>query len=566
MKTGLYILTLVCVTSNWLSAQILEKEVIFDLDKKEARTAAINGYPNDILVDDAKRQFELVYITKAKPKSLTKNHVVFDYDLNHVETITKEIELVKSSGNAEPVEELAKSHPNYRGDQLVQTSLQYTVAITGATRLEKTEVTHTYNWTKAQYESETKVLEEVKAKNLFGKIIYNPYAFHFNDPANGDLIYASEIVPKTLGREGILLRRVTPDLEMTEIGKIDFKYFQRQFYGGWVKNEKGGSDLIMIYAAAGGKGVYKPKQNQSPNVNEWTYVRIGSDGTVKNRASFQTKVNNWNILGSVYSNGSVFVYGPGETKDVNSKHQDLISIIGTGKQDAFQILKVTGDKVDFVSGPALEEMNAKAAKPESQKKFIEYDGRKVDFRNFSFSSNGDIFISAQDYSTDARTTLPLYKDLFMFHFAADGTFKRLYGINSVKEKAGLGGAIDQNTDPRFYPDQGEVFQGSDGTMYWNIYGVQRIDKYSRTWVSYNTEYTETNWIPRLTGAIAKFDVASGQVEEFKKLGNGDFTLYNIPSIGTPSVAIENGTKRVYIGNGGEKGRQIWLGKIDPATL
>ncbi len=158
------------------------------------------------------------------------------------------------------------------------------------------------------------------------------------------------------------------------------------------------------------------------------------------------------------------------------------------------------------------------------------------------------------------------KDFFLFHFAADGTFKRLYGLESVKDKAGIAGAIDPNTDPRFYPDEGEVFQGSDGTMYWNIYGVKRVDKYVSSWTSGSYEYTETTWIPRLTGAIAKFDVASGTVDEVKQLGNGDFTLYRIPSIGTPSIAIEGGTKRIYIGNGGEKGRQIWLGKMDPSTL
>ncbi|MFY0652693.1 MAG: hypothetical protein JXQ96_11695 [Cyclobacteriaceae bacterium] len=564
MKKSICILILLLGSVQFLSAQILEKEVVFDLDKKEARTAAINGYPNDIVVNDDKKQFELVYVTKAKSKYLVKNRIVFDYDLNHVETITDEIE-VGGDYQDGPTVEIAKTNPNFKGERIVQTSLQYVVTATSK-RLEKTEVTYNYNWQKGEYDSETKVLEEVKAKNLFGKPLYNPYAIHYNDPATGDLIYISGITTKALGTEGYKISRVTPDLTLTEIGRIPFAYVQKQFYAHWVTNDNGSADLIMIYASAGGKGVYKPKANQSPNVNEWTYVRLNSKGEVVNKAGFQTKVHNWNILGSVLRNGSVYVYGPGETKGVNEEHQKLMAYPGIGKQDAFQILKVTGDNVDFVSGPSLDDINAVATKPVDQKKLIEYDGRKVEFRNFSFSSNGDIFVSAQDWSLDARSTLPLYKDFFMFHFAADGSFKRFYGIESVKDKAGIAGALDPNTDPRFYPDEGEVFEGANGSMYWNIYGVKRVDKYVSSWTSGGYEYTETTWLPRLTGAIAKFDVASGKIDAMKKLGNDEFTLYRIPAIGTPSISIENGTKRIYIGNGGAKGRQIWLGKIDPSTL
>lgn len=565
MKTRNYILYIFMLLSGVVHAQILEKEVVFDLDKKEAGTAAINGYPNDIVVDDVKKQFELVYVTKAKKKYLVKNRIVFDYDLNHLNTITDEIDL---SGNAEdgPSLEITKSNPNFRGEHIVQTSLQLTTTLASTYKLEKTEVTMDYDWTSGQYNSKMKVLEEVKAKTLFGKAMYNPYTTHYNNPLTGDLIYVNGVIEKTFSTTGYKISRVTPDLEKTDVDMIEFSYYQKFFDGGFITNEEGLQDKILIFAAAGGKGVYKPKNNQSPNVNEWTYVRLGPNGKIKGRASFQTKVNNWDILGAVLKDGSVYVYGPGETKGVNDEHQKLMAIIGTGKQDAFQILKVTGNQTDFVAGPTLDAMNSVASKPANQKKVIEYDGRKVEFRNFNFAANGDMFISAQDYSKDARTTMPLYKDFFMFHFGKDGSFKRLYGIESVKDKSGLAGAVDPNTDPRFYPDNGEVFQGKGGTMYWNIYGVNRVDKYVSTWTSGNYEYTQTTWIPRLTGAIAKFDVVSGSIDEVKEFGDGEFTLYNIPSIGTPSIAIENGTKKIYIGNGGTKGRQIWLGKMDPSKL
>ncbi len=561
MKKTVYTLTILMLAGLTGLAQILDKEVTFDLTKKEAGGAAFNGYPNDIVIDDANQQFELVFVTKSKPSYVVQNRLIFDYDLNYKETITEEYELVEGG---EVPEVVRKTNPNYKGDVIenVNLDLKWTPA---GIRMQKKKVSYTYNWDKGDYDYAEEVLEQLKVKELFGKTMYNPYTWHCNDPANGDLIYVSGTIdPKQkFATQGYKIRRVNTDLEVSDVGMIDFKYYQKFFNAGWVTTDTGESFAVLIFANAGGKGVYQPKVNQSPTVNEWTYLAIKADGTVINRATFQTKVNNWYILGTKYKDGSVYIYGPGETKGVGDKHQELMAAIGTGKQDAFQVIKVTGDKVDFVAGPSLDEMNDKASKPASQKKFIEYDGRKIDFREFNFASNGDIFISAQDFSTDVTTTLPLYKDLFMFHFGADGTFKRLYGINSIK-KTGVKGIVDRNTDPRFYPEEGVVYQAPSGSMYWMLSGVQQISKYVSKSYSYNTETTTTTWIPRFNCAIAKFDPESGTLDEFQKLGNDDFLLYQLPNTGAVLTPFDGGSKLLFLGYGGEKGRQLWLGKLDPS--
>lgn len=544
------------------AAQILEKENIVDIEKKTAYA----GYPSDIRIDDAKKQFQLVYVTKEKKKEIRRNRLVFDYDLNLVDDIQETIPVSGKvdRSKAENADKVKDMPANYRGEEFTTTSLSITGIMNN--KIEKVETTYTYNWTSNSYEKKTKVLEQVKTKELVGKPASNPYIGHYVN-SDGDLIYLTGTVDKErLVVLSYKAHKINVNLEKELIDEWKFDYVQRQFYAGTL-DVNGEPHIIYVFANAGGK-VYKKKVNQSPVANEWTYIRLSEKGKVVNRAKFQTKANNWQILGVQEQDGSVFVYGPGESKGVGESHQDLLTPIGTGKQDVFQILKVTGDKVDFVSGPSLDKINDKIVIPASQKKADKYDGKRVDFRNFNIAANGDIFINAQDYSINPQVGYPAYKNLMMFHFAADGTFKRLYSIESQKKKSGVGGVVDPATDPRYIKDRGEVLSAPSGAMYWITYTVKQISKSVASWTEGSYEYTQTTYVPRYTGAIAKFDPEAGTLDAYKELGNDQFLLYAIPSIGIPSIAIDGGTKIVFIGYGSTKEtkRKIWLGKLDPLKM
>ncbi|WP_420316511.1 hypothetical protein [Ekhidna sp.] len=565
MKKIIAIQILIC-TLFQVPAQLLEKENIIDLSKKDSRFSAFYGFPNEVIVNDQNQQFELVYVNKVKRKSIKRNRLVFDYDLNLISDHSEEIEVRGYDANQTTVKtDAAKMPANYKGEDYSTTML--TLGGSMNNKIEKTEATYNYNWTSRTYDVETKVIEKVKAKELVGKTMQNPYVLHYNNAA-GDLLYVSGTVnKKRLVVDAYKVHRIKPNMESEVVAEWSFDYVQRHFFGGWFLTETGDVNMILVFANAGGK-VYKPKVNQAPNPNEWTYVRLSPKGELMNKATFKTKANNWQILGAYEKDGSVYVYGPGESKDVNEKHQDILAAIGTGKQDVFQILKVTDDKVDFVAGPTLDEINQLSVKPAGQKKKVEYDGKRVAFGNLNIAPNGDIFINAQDWSLDARSTKPLYKSLLMFQFAADGTFKRLYGIESQKEKAGIGGAIDPDTDPRFFQDQGQIFTGPNGNMFWNTFTVNQINKYVSKWTEGSIEYTQTTIVRRFTGAIAKFDPESGTLEDYQKLGDEKFLLYALPSEGIPSISIDGGKKKIFLGYGSTKEtkNQIWLGKLDPAKL
>ncbi|WP_421764355.1 hypothetical protein [Ekhidna sp.] len=565
MKKIIAIQILICMLFQ-VPAQLLEKETIIDLSKKDSRFSAFYGFPNEVIVNDQNQQFELVYVNKVKRKSIKRNRLVFDYDLNLISDHSEEIEVRGYDANQTTVKtDAAKMPANYKGEDYTTTML--TLGGLMNNKIEKTEAKYDYNWTSRTYDVETKVIEKVKAKELVGKTMQNPYVLHYNNAA-GDLLYVSGTLnKKRLVVDAYKVHRIKPNMESEVVAEWSFDYVQRHFFGGWFLTETGDVNMILIFANAGGK-VYKPKVNQAPKPNEWTYVRLSSKGELMNKASFKTKANNWQILGAYEKDGSVYVYGPGESKGVNEKHQDILAAIGTGKQDVFQILKITDDNVDFVTGPTLDEINQLSVKPAGQKKKVEYDGKRVAFGNLNIAPNRDIFINAQDWSLDARSTKPLYKSLLMFQFAADGTFKRLYGIESQKEKAGIGGAIDPDTDPRFFQDQGQVFAGPNGNMFWNTFTVNQINKYVSKWTEGSIEYTQTTIVKRFTGAIAKFDPESGTLEDYQKLGDDKFLLYALPSEGIPSISIDGGKKKIFLGYGSTKDtkNQIWLGKLDPAKL
>jgi hypothetical protein len=541
--------------------QILDKENVIDIAKK----TAYSGYPSDIRINDQEKKFELIYTTKEKKKELRRNRLVFDYDLNLLDDIQEVISLRdKIDRKTETSTESDVLPKNYRGEEFSNTELR--IAGMSGGKIEKVETKYTYNWTSQSYEKETNVLEEVKVKALIGKPGSDPYAGHYNNE-DGDLIYLSGTVdPKRIAVLNFKAHKINANLEKELMGEWGFDYVQRPFFAGFLDNN-GELNPVYIYANAGGK-IYKKKINMSPEPNEWTYVRLGPNGELLNTAKFKTKANNWQILGVKEKDGSVFVYGPGESKGVGEKHQDVYAAIGTGKQDVFQILKVTGNNVDFVAGPTLDEINDKVSIPAGQKKAEEYDGKRVVFENFSFAENGDIFINAQDYGVHAKVGKPLYKSLFMFHFGSDGSFKRLYSIASQKNNSGLGGVVEPLTDARFWKDEGEVVSGPSGAMYWATYTAQSIAKSIDSWTVGNYEYTQTTYIPQYTGAIAKFDPENGVLEAYNELGTNQFYLYAIPSRGIPSIRIDNGTKMIFLGYGNTKEtrKQIWLGRLDPLKL
>lgn len=529
------------VAGNNFAQQMLTEKIV-DISKKAAK-----GAPSNIVMDDTKQQIDIIYTTKTKNKLVKFDVLQFDYDLNLINEFSDEQEVEKARTK---YQWFAK---RYKGDEYSVTGLRLGGMM--ANKLELVETSYQYGWFSGKYKAKEKVLKEVKAKNLFGKAMTNPHYMHWTNAETGNLIYINGVVNlKTFSTEKYIINRINTDLEKTVVKEFEIGYAQRLLNYSYITD--GGGDVYAVFADAGGKGVYKPKNNQSPTPARWTYMRFSSDGSLKEKIHFDTKILNWSISGATESNGAVYIYGSGESKGAGSEHQGMMTPIGTGKQDAFQVVKIAGGKAEFVTSPSLDQINAAAVKPPNQKKNIEYNGRKVEVRGITITSSGDSFITAQDFSGGAIKGAGGYQDLYMLHFAADGSFKRFYGVKSSQDKGGVAGLADEKTNPRQYPTNGTVFEGSNGKLYWMMEVVQDVLKYSEE--GYNT--VTTYWIPLRNIRAGQIDIATGQIDKFDILGDGKFFLYN----NIAPLDINGGKQRIYLGTGGERGRQLWLAKFDPS--
>jgi len=525
------------------------KEQIVDLSKKAATgtTYDTEATPSHVVTDDAKQQIDIYYTTKTKRKLIKFDVIQLDYDLNVINQYSDEQELEKARTKYDWFGK------RYRGDAYTITGLR----LGGITmnKLELVETKYTYGWFTGKYKAKEKVLKQLKAKKLFGSQIYNPRFLHWTNLETGNLIYINAVYnKKTLGPEKYVINRINTDLEKTVVEEFDIGFFQRLLKYNYIEN--GGGDVFMISGDAGGKGVYKPKVNQSQTPARWTYIRFAGDGTFKEKVHFDTKVLNWAVSGAAEKDGAVYIYGSGESKGAGENFQTLLAAIGTGKQDAFQVVKISNGKAEFVVAPKLDEINAASIKPPNQKKLLEYKGKSVEVRGINITSSGDLFINAQDFSGGAIKGAGGYQDLYMFHFAKDGSFKRFYGIKSSQDKGGAAGLADAATNPRQYPTNGTVFEGSSGKLFWVMEVVEDVAKFT---IDQADGSSITYWIPRRNLRVGQIDIASGQIDKFEVLGGGKYFLYN----NLKPIQLNGGRQTLYMGAGGKQRRELWVVKYDP---
>ena len=551
-RLNLIIAICIMLASADINAQMF-KEQIVDLSKKAATgtTYDIEATPSEVIVDDARQQIDIIYTTKTKRKLIKFDVIQLDYDLNVVSQYSDELE----------VEKARSKYPwfrkRYRGDTYSIVGITAETDLAGKLVVKKQETSFSYNWFSGKYKKKVKTLDKTKFKIPNAK--KPTYGGHLNNPETGDAVVLAGLPDKFLMVKTYAVMVIDKDLNVKSNNTLDLKYAHRRLYSGAIATENDdestAKDLVLVYAAAGGKGVYKPKVNADPNVKNFTYVRISPEGKIKEQINFDTKVLNWDIAGITEKNGDVYIYGSGETKSVGENHQKLLSAIGQGKQDAFQVVKVSNGKADFVSAPKLAEINAASVKPPNQKKVLEYKGKKVEIRGINITSNGDVFINAQDYVGGAIKGAGGYQDLYMFHFASDGSFKRFYGVKSSQDKGGAAGLADAATNPRQYPTNGTVFEGANGKLNWVMEVVEDVAKVVRTY----SDATYTYWIPQRNLRVGQIDIASGKIDSFEVLGDGKYYLYN----NLKPVQINGGKQTLYMGAGGKNRRELWVVKYDP---
>ncbi|HMP98152.1 MAG TPA: hypothetical protein PKC24_00135 [Cyclobacteriaceae bacterium] len=570
-----------------VSAQIvLEKEV--DLTGK----SRMRGYLGNLIVDDAKQQFDMVFVTKSTGRSVKYEVYQFDYDFNLLNNFEEE----------EAVSKYKSRRSKYRGvDFEVIEGVSCEPNKIGKLVLKKTETEYSFNWWRGQYEITTRTRGKEKPKeidedgNTKKKLIYTA---HKDDPLNGKLLALGMVNPgqmkylKEAEREFVLME-VDKDLNITTKDPITFKHPQALLYSGVVEDT---DDWVLVFAPYGGQGYGSVADKDPTNL---TYIKVDPNGKVKERFNFNTKANLWVIFDMVPVGDDIYLYGMGSIDSPDKKYTrqpyalttDVFTAsfdyamrdgqIENQKYQHLQVVKISGGKAEFVSATSIADINAAGAKPDSQKKLKDFSGKQFVLNGFNVTSSGDIFISGQDFTLDAvgQVRGRVYKDMFMFHLDNTGNFKRYYGVQSTAKSAGLlGGAGGAKS----FPSEFSIYEAPNGKdLYWNVFLVKDIDvdcaKSESVNLLANTKTTTTtcSYTPLFQGRYSKIDIASGKIDDFSDFGGKNFYLYiDLEDGGKgkdfPYFRINGGKQIVYVarerkGAGGTDrwGSTLWFGKLDP---
>ena len=524
--------------------QNLAKENRIAIEKKN------RGYLGNVIVNEERKQIDMVFVTKEKTKKIKFHVYQFDYDLNLVNEFSDEQELEKARGKYKWFKHKGGE------DEVTYQGVTVTGNLTGQTVFQQKEIIRKFSWATGNYKYKTKMGEKLKPKSEDGKKLFFYAGLDLDETGEAlALMGLRGKGMKELGKEMYHYRviKVNKDLDITSQEDMVFDYMAYPIYKSTITSGESEGDWVFVFAPFKAGGYKKIADDPT----QYIYARVGRDGKVKDRITFSTKAHSWKITGAYEKNGQVLLYGPGKTKKLEKTYMKM----GENPQvlekgfETFQIISIKDGKVDFITTNPLEDFATKALKPEGQKKVRIYDGKKVEVRGLDFLSSGEFIINAQDWATDARGHGNVYKSVFVFHFDKEGKLISSYGIDNPQEGWGSGAA-----GVRGIPMDAATFEGTDGKFYW----LSIFPKSIFTWTETDGNYKYTYSQPRYAGFFGQIDPEAKKAN-FSLLGGDDVYLYNK----YPWVSIENGTKRVFLGfvgnrKGGDKGREFWLGKFDPA--
>lgn len=553
MKKATILISAAILSSSFMGAyaQKLAAEKTIEVSERKER-----GYLGNVIADDTKQQLDLVYVTKTTNKKIKFKAYQFDYDLNLINEFADEQDVEKAKGKY--------NWFNFRGNDVeVVTGIIAKASMGGKAVFQKKETTYTYSWLTGRYYKKVKTLETLKPKTDQGKMYF--FAGYDLDVTGEAMAFVGQKGEKMADFASPYMNfrilKVNSELDMISDEALVFDKIQILLWNGPIENNTGdtdNSDWGILLAPQKMAGI---KNETSDTPLRYTFVRIGRDGKVKNRIEFETKSYEWQVNGAVEKDGVVMLYGPGMNKNLEKSFMDFKGVMSSTTRvkgfECFQIAGFQKGAVKFVSAANMDQFELLNRKPADQKKPSIYSGGKLRISGIDITSNNDIFISGQEFANDLVAQGLNYNDFHVFHFNSSGVLQNAFGIDNP-QKGGIKGIADPLTDPKQAPTSTSVFEGTNPTdVYWMTLFIAKIDKV----VTSDANYEYTSYHPRLQPRLGKMNLTDGTIGSMMIFGGEDTYLYE----DNPTVKINGGKQTVFLGEH-KSGKQIWLGKFDPAKL
>jgi hypothetical protein len=544
---------LLSATMGLAQVSYMENEVAHQISNK-----AEQGYLGDVVMDADKKEINLYFVTATKSKKIKVEKYVFDYDLNFKTSEKEEYDQAKD----------VKS--KYGWFKFRNEEIEKTIGVTaeptmmGNLVFKRKEITNFWSWYYGGYRTEVKTTDKLKPRNDEGNKYF--YRGHFDNDETGELL--ALVSPKINGKDaykmGMEFNVLKVDKDLNVVSKVDFSFKNPQFLI-WKGVFDNTGDFAAIFAPTAGMGI----KDESEKPTEYTYVRINPKGEIVERIPFETKATRWMIGGVYDKDGITTIYGAGfkigKPKDAFADFKNYAPVYKGF--DNMQVVSIKGGKVQYVAAPNLDEIASKTVAPSGQKKAKEYDGGRIRVTGIETAPNGDVMIMAQMLTYNAVSQMVIYKDFMVFHFGADGGFKKMYSIDTPA-KGGLYNSTDPLSSPATRPSSSEIFISDDGkTALWTTALVSKVDKTSVSYYFLNEK--TTTWTPREQLLVSTIDLTSSNMTEVQTVGDDtkgkkDFYLRQdiryVP-FGDGKRLLVIGEDRMSVGVFSKNDNYIYLGKL-----
>jgi hypothetical protein len=153
--------------------QKLDKEATIDISGKARR-----GYLGNVVVDDAREQLDLVFVTKSTNRKIKFEAYQFDYNLKLINKVEDEQEVDKAKSKY--------SWFNFKGDSYAVEGVTAEGNLLGKFVVKKRRITYSYSWLLGRYRKNIKTLDKVKFETPNGRKMF----FHagFDNDQTGEVL------------------------------------------------------------------------------------------------------------------------------------------------------------------------------------------------------------------------------------------------------------------------------------------------------------------------------------------------------------------------------------------
>jgi hypothetical protein len=542
-----------------LHAQIME---VLEKDHDISRKAR-KGFLGAIEKNEASGTFDMIYVLKSNDKKVITETYTFDKELNLKNKVKEEEEIEKVKTKYKWFK--------YKGENYETRSVYVRSNMKGEMVFREKIISYKWSWLRGGYAKKVKLGDKIKPKDEASGARYMFRGGYYDNDA-GEYLLVCAGLKDGKDMAGSFLRYhiifVDKNVNISKKDEISFSFAKAPVFSEPLADEDPASmddnprDWILIFAPQGGAGMGKTEGDPK----QYTYLRYGFDGTLKEKLDFAVPVIGWRILGAFLKEGNVYLYGPGIGKDKHynetfkgpilantsdeegeSKKGGILGAMKIGgeasqvtqdeidtrlddlKYTHFQVAKVYGSKLIFISSPSIDDINKYNVKPEGQKKAVEFDGKRFITTTVGVGANNNIFISGQDFKIDGlgkNKGTRLYKGLFLLQFDANGKYLRNYGVELDQRK--YLGMFSGGITPDMVPVYSLLLESPDGNyINWLIHLCKAIDKDTDFDSDYNfvtgtqTTSTTTTFTPLYSVQFGVIDPVNGKASDFKTLGEDE---------------------------------------------